>query len=268
MERVREEAPRIHNITNYVTANDCANMLLACGAFPIMADDPLEAEEITENCSGLVLNLGTLSESRLTAMLLAGKRANALGHPVVLDPVGVAASSFRRRAAGQLLEEVSFACIRGNLSEIGYLVRGWGAASGVDVNREDYLTRDRLGELVPKLKELAGRLHTVVIATGEVDVVTDGNLAYCILNGHPAMGLVTGSGCQLSSLISAYASANREHLCEAAAAAVGLMGLCGEEAYEKIRECFGNVAYRNTIIDLVSRIQPRELEEGIRYEVW
>ena len=125
-ENVRQKSPLVHNITNYVTVNDCANMLLACGGSPIMADDPEDAVEITAICGGLNINIGTLNQRTIPAMLAAGKRANELGHPVVLDPVGAGASTLRTDTALRLLSEVKFAVIRGNISEIKTLA--WAAA--------------------------------------------------------------------------------------------------------------------------------------------
>ncbi len=117
-ESVRQKSPLVHCITNYVTVNDCTNMLLACGGSPIMADDPGDAVEITSICGGLTINIGTLNQRTIPAMLAAGKRANELGHPVVLDPVGAGASTLRTDTALRLLKEVKFAVIRGNISEI------------------------------------------------------------------------------------------------------------------------------------------------------
>ena len=118
LENVRRKCPRIHNITNYVTANDCANMLLACGGSPVMADEWEEAVEITAICDGLNINTGTLSQRTIPTMFATGKRANQLGHPVVLDPVGVGASTLRTDTVFRLLKEVRFTAIRGNISEI------------------------------------------------------------------------------------------------------------------------------------------------------
>ena len=115
---VRAKSPLVHNITNYVTVNDCANMVLACGASPIMADDAAEVEDITTICGGLNINIGTLNSRTITSMLLAGKKANQLGHPVVLDPVGAGASRLRTDTAFRLLRDVKFTVIRGNISEI------------------------------------------------------------------------------------------------------------------------------------------------------
>ena len=122
-DNVREKCPLIHNITNYVTVNDCANVVLACGASPIMADDKDEVSDIQTICGGLNINIGTLNSRTIESMLLAGKRANELGHPVVLDPVGAGASKLRTETANQLLKEVRFTVIRGNISEIKTLAR-------------------------------------------------------------------------------------------------------------------------------------------------
>lgn len=267
MQRVREQAPLIHNITNYVTANACANILLACGASPIMADDPEEVEEITALCRGLNINIGTLNSRTLPSMLAAGRRANALGHPVVLDPVGAGASALRTQAAKRLLEEVRFAVIRGNISEVKALAYGQESLRGVDADGADEVTEEKLEQTVSFVRNFAAGLNTVVAVTGAVDIVTDGVTSYCIRNGHPGMRLVTGTGCQLSALTAAYVAANAEAPLEAAAAAVGLMGLCGERAYKRLTEGFGNVTYGNFIIDEVCRVTPEELERGMRYEL-
>ena len=124
LENVRKNCPLIHNITNYVTVNDCANIVIACGASPIMADDKEEVAEITTICSGLNINIGTLNSRTIASMLIAGKRANELNHPVVLDPVGAGASKLRTETAMQLLEDVKFSVIRGNISEIKTLASG------------------------------------------------------------------------------------------------------------------------------------------------
>ncbi len=138
----------IHNITNYVTVNDCANVLIACGASPIMADDKDEVEDITTICAGLNINIGTLNRRSIASMLIAGKRANKLNHPVVLDPVGVGASKLRTDTAMQLLEEIKFAVIRGNISEIKTLVFGSGTTKGVDADMADKITEENLDEII------------------------------------------------------------------------------------------------------------------------
>ena len=141
---VREKTPLIHNITNYVTVNDCANIVLACGASPIMADDKNVVEEITTICGGLNINIGTLNERTIESMVLAGKKANALNHPAILDPVGAGASALRTNTANRLLNEIHFSVIRGNISEIKTLAGASASTQGVDANVEDKVTDDNL----------------------------------------------------------------------------------------------------------------------------
>ena len=155
LNHVREKCPLIHNITNYVTVNDCANILLACGGSPIMADDAEEAEEITAICGGLNINIGTLNQRTIPAMHLAGKKANELGHPVVLDPVGAGASKLRTNTAKALLEDIHFTVLRGNISEIKTLALGTGGAKGVDADIADKVTKENLPQTVAFAKKFA-----------------------------------------------------------------------------------------------------------------
>lgn len=267
MENVRNTRPLVHNITNYVTVNDCANILLACGGSPIMADDAGEVEEITTVCGGLNINIGTLNKRTIEAMLLAGKKANTLGHTVVLDPVGAGASKLRTGAAYALIKDVKFAVIRGNMSEIKTLANGSGTTKGVDADVADSVNEDNLNEAVAFAASVAKKLGTVIAITGAIDIVTDGTKTYCIRNGHPMMSSVTGTGCQLSAMTAAYVTANPDHPLEAAAAAVCVMGLAGEIAYKRLGEQDGNSSYRNYIIDAVYRMSPEQLEKGAKYEV-
>ena len=266
-ENVRQKSPLVHNITNYVTVNDCANMLLACGGSPIMADDPEDAVEITAICGGLNINIGTLNQRTIPAMLAAGKRANELGHPVVLDPVGAGASTLRTDTALRLLNEVKFAVIRGNISEIKTLALGSGTTKGVDADVADKVTEENLDGAVAFAKDFARRVGAVIAVTGAIDIVTDGERAFCIRNGRPEMASITGTGCQLSALTAAFVTANPDCPLEAAAAAVCAMGLCGEIAYQRLTELDGNSSYRNYIIDAMYRLTPAELEKGAKYEV-
>lgn len=265
--RVRETAPLIHNITNYVTVNDCANMLLACGASPIMADDQDEVEEITSICAGLNLNIGTLNQRTIPAMLLAGKKANEVGHPVLLDPVGAGASTLRTETAKRIVKEVRLAAIRGNISEIKVLALGSGQTNGVDASLADRVTEENLPEAAAFLGKFAKETGAVVAVTGAIDVVTDGKTTYCIRNGHPDMGKITGTGCQLSALTTAFLAANPDDQVEAVAAAVCAMGLCGEIAHARMSELDGNSSYRNYIIDAMYRLTPEALEQGAKYEI-
>ena len=267
LKNVRQQCPLIHNITNYVTVNDCANILLACGASPIMADDMGEVAEITAICGGLNINIGTLNERTIPAMLLAGKKANELGHPVVLDPVGAGASGLRTETAMKLLDQVKFTVIRGNISEIKTLALGSGTTKGVDADVADKVTENNLDSAVAFAKAFAKKTGAVIAITGAIDIVADGGKAYCIRNGHPMMSSITGTGCQLSAMTAAYLVANPEHPLEAAAAAVCAMGLCGETAHKRLTPSDGNSSYRNYIIDAIYNLTPQALEEGAKYEV-
>ena len=267
LENVRNTCPLIHNITNYVTVNDCANILLACGASPIMADDKDEVEDITTICGGLNINIGTLNSRTIDSMLLAGRRANALSHPVVLDPVGAGASKLRTQTALRLLDEVKFTVLRGNVSEIKTLADGRGTTKGVDADIADKVGEENLDRVVAWTKAFAQKAGAVIAITGAIDIVADGKKAYCIRNGHPEMSSVTGTGCQLSAVTAAYVTANPGHVLEAAAAAVCAMGLAGEIAHTRLSPMDGNSTYRNYIIDAIYHMTPEQLEKGARYEM-
>lgn len=267
LENVRNTVPLIHNITNYVTVNDVANVLLACGASPIMADDEGEVEEITAICSGLNINIGTLNSRTIPSMLKAGKAAQALNHPVVLDPVGAGASTLRTDTARRLIREIRFTVVRGNMSEIKTLAAGSGNTRGVDASVEDVVTEDNLESAIAFVKDLSARDGAIVAVTGAIDLVADAERCYVIRNGRPEMGKVTGTGCQLSALTAAYVAANPGNCLEAAAAAVCLMGLAGEIGFSRMALGDGNAAYRSRIIDAICNMDGRELERGAKYEV-
>lgn len=266
-DKVREIHPLIHNITNYVTVNDCANVLLACGGSPIMSDDAGEVEEITTICSGLNINIGTLNERTIKSMFLAGKRANDLNHPVILDPVGAGASSLRTQTAKALLSEVKFAAIRGNISEIKAIALGSSATKGVDADALDAVSDENLTESAAFAKDLAKQTGSVIAITGAIDIVSDAERAFVIRNGVPAMASITGSGCMLSAMTTAYVAAG-ECAVEAAAAAVCAMGLCGEKAYAKMLETgSGNSSFRNFLIDSIYNLTGEELDKGARFDI-
>lgn len=267
LENVRKQAPLIHNITNYVTVNDVANILLACGGSPIMADDEREAREITSICSGLNINIGTLNQRTISAMLLAGEVSNKLGHPVLLDPVGAGASRLRTDTALELMRKIRFDVIRGNISEVKALALGQGSTKGVDADVADVVTEENLEEAISFVKQFAREKSCVAAVTGCIDLVSDGKTCYVIRNGRWEMERITGTGCQLSGMMTAYLAANREHPLEAAAAAVCAMGLAGELAWDRMQEGDGNATYRNRIIDAIYCMDKEGLEKGAKYEV-
>lgn len=267
LENVRNTVPLVHNITNYVTVNDVANVLLACGGSPIMADDQEDVEDITSICGGLNINIGTLNRNTIPSMFLAGRKANELGHPVLLDPVGAGASRLRTDTALQLLEELKLTVIRGNISEIRTLAFGSGSTRGVDADLADAVTEENLGESIAFVKNLAGTYNCIVAVTGAIDLVADQEHCYVIRNGRSEMGKITGTGCQLSGLMTAYVTANPDRRLEAAAAAVALMGLAGEIAWSRMQEGDGNATYRSRIIDAICLMDGKTLEEGAKYEL-
>ena len=264
---VRKTVPLVHNITNYVTVNDVANVILACGASPIMSDEPDDVVDITSICGGLNINIGTLHKSSIEAMYLAGKKANELGHPILLDPVGAGASALRTNTAVDLMKQLKLAVIRGNISEIKTLALGSGTTKGVDADVADKVTEENLNEAVAFVKEFAKKSGSIIAVTGAIDLVSDGKTCYVIRNGRPEMGQITGTGCQLSGLMTAFLVANPNNQLEAAAAAVCTMGLAGEIGYRHMQEGDGNSTYRNRIIDAICNMDGDILEKGAKYEV-
>lgn len=267
LENVKNNTPLVHNITNYVTVNDCANILLACGGSPIMADDEGEVEEITSICSGLNINIGTLNKNTIPSMLLAGKKANELSHPIILDPVGAGASTLRTNTAKELLNNVKFSVIKGNISEIKTLMAGSGTTKGVDADIADKVTEENIDDVIKSLKEFSKQTGAVIIVTGEIDIVTDDKDAYIIKNGHAVMSSITGTGCMLSAMTCAYICANIDNMLKACLASVCLMGYAGEKAYEKMVETkAGNSSFRNYLIDAIYNMSGEELDKGAKYE--
>lgn len=267
LQNLREQSPLVHCITNYVTVNDCANMLLACGASPVMADDLREVEDIQAIASALVINIGTLNERTIPSMFKAAQKANELQHPVVLDPVGAGASTLRTDTALQLLKEVRFSVIRGNISEIKTLALGSGSTQGVDAAQADKVCAENLEATVEFAKAFAARTDAVIAITGAIDIVADAQRAFCIYNGDAGMSKITGTGCQLTALIAAFVAANPKAKLEATAAAVCAMGLCGEIAKTRLSEQAGNASYRHYIIDAMCHVQATDIEKGARYEM-
>ena len=266
-DRLRQRSALVHNITNYVTVNDVANIILACGASPIMADEPEEAAEITAICTGLNINIGTLNQRSIEGMFRAGAKANALGHVVLLDPVGAGASALRTNTAVELMEKIKFTVIRGNISEIKTLALGSGTTKGVDADVADAVTDANLDSAVKFVKAFAAKSGAIVAVTGAIDLVSDGTACYVIRNGRPEMGKITGTGCQLSGMMTAFVVANPDNRLEAAAAAVCAMGLAGEIGWSRMAEGDGNSTYRNRIIDAIYNMDGATLNGGAKYEL-
>lgn len=267
IENVRKNLPLVHNITNYVTVNDVANVILACGGSPIMSDEPLDVEDITSICGGLNINIGTLNKSTIEGMKLAGKKANELNHMVLLDPVGAGASELRTETAVSLMDTIKFDVIRGNISEIKTLALGSGTTKGVDADAADTVTEENLEQMVEFAKNFSAKTGAITAITGAIDLVSNSEKCYVIRNGRPEMGKITGTGCQLSGMMTAFIVANPDNKLEAAAAAVCTMGLAGEIGWSYMQDGDGNSTYRNRIIDAIFNMNEKTLDEGAKYEI-
>ena len=267
-DNVREAAPLVHCITNYVTVNDCANALLACGASPVMSDEPQDVCEISSASSALVLNIGTLNERSIEAMRVAGARAAELGHPIVLDPVGAGASRLRTSVACELLDTLPVAVIRGNMSEVKALVGASASTRGVDVNPDDAVTEGSLVQSADFACRLAEKTGSIAAITGAIDIIACADAAYIVRNGNPLMGRMTGAGCMLSCLCAAYLASNPDATLEAVAAAVAAEGLAGQVAASRMGPFDGNASFRTYLIDALFNMTGDDLEAGARIARW
>ena len=262
LENVRTSTPLVHCITNYVTVNDCANALHACGGSPIMSDEPEDVVDITTICGGLVLNIGTLNKQTIAGMRAAGKRASELDHPIVLDPVGAGASALRTATASEILDTMDVAVIRGNMSEIKAVAGASAATRGVDVNPDDVVTDENLAASAAFAKELAKKTGAIIAITGAIDIVANDERAFAIRNGNAIMGKITGAGCMLSCLVGAYSVANEENMLEGVVAAIAGEGLCGQIAAERMTEADGNGSFRTYLLDAMYNLDAATLADG------
>ncbi len=282
VELVREKRPLVHCITNYVTAQDVANIILACGGSPFMADHPEETAEITALCNCLLLNTGTIKENAKEAMIQSGREANRFMHPVILDPVGCGASRQRIQIILSIIREIKLTVIRGNVSEITYLLSALtnGLANpsrGVDADFSDEINEDSLIPFIEKAKALSAVTGAIVVMTGKTDIVTTRQETWLIRNGCSMMSQITGSGCMLDGVIAAYVASisdsngkiQQNLLLEAVALATAATGLCGERASEKIKKIQGGCGtFRCYFMDEFSMLKESILKEGANIEIW
>jgi hydroxyethylthiazole kinase len=223
LRELRERKPLVHQITNYVVMNETANATLAIGALPVMAHAPQEVEEMVGLASALVLNIGTLSEHWIEAMLIAGRAASARGIPVVLDPVGAGATEYRTETARRILDQVEVTVLRGNAGEVATLVGAEAEVRGV----ESIASGREPAELA---REAGRQLALVVSVTGPVDHVSDGEHMLAVANGHPLLASVTGTGCISSALTGCFLAAQPGEPLQAAAEALAALGVAAEDA--------------------------------------
>src|SRR5918994_1228036 len=220
---LRDRKPLVHQITNYVVMNETANTTLALGALPVMAHAREEVEEMVGLAGALVLNIGTLSEHWIEAMVAAGRAANARGVPVVLDPVGAGATRYRTETARRILGEVDVTVLRGNAGEVATLVGVEAEVRGV----ESIGAGSDAGELA---RAAARSLRVVASVTGPVDHVSDGERTLSVANGHVLLAAVSGTGCMSSAITGCFLAAKPEAPLEAAAEALAAFGVAAEDA--------------------------------------
>jgi hydroxyethylthiazole kinase len=240
--------------------NDCANITLAIGGSPVMADETEDAVDISAISSAVVLNMGTLNSRTIPAMLASGKTANEKGIPVVFDPVGVGASGLRNKTAEKLLNEVKFSVVRGNISEIRCLAGLQSETKGVDASENDIYNSTDTQTTETVVKNLAKKLNCVVAVTGKIDVISDGKRVVTIKNGVEMLGNLTGTGCMCTSLIGSFIGANPENAFGATVTAILSMGISGEIAFEKAGH-LGNGSFRAALHDAMSKIDGEILEK-------
>jgi hydroxyethylthiazole kinase len=249
LEAVRNQKPLIHNITNYVVMNTTANALLSMGASPVMAHAVNEVEEMVGLAGALVINIGTLSDPWVTAMLAAGKRASQREIPVILDPVGAGATELRTSTAKKIVAEVVVKVIRGNASEILALRNADSQTKGVDAIHT-------VEDAAATAKLLAEELGITLAITGAIDLVTDGQRVIRIENGHPLMGCVTGTGCTATAITGAFMAVDSDPV-NAAATALAYFGLAGELAAEQAQ---APGSYMVALLDALYNITPDQLQ--------
>lgn len=262
---MREMRPVVDCITNRVTINDCANILLAAGGSPIMAEDEREIEEIVDICQGVALNMGILGQNLISCMLKAGASAKKQGIPVVFDPVGLGASRLRKDTADLIISRVHPEVIRGNMSEIRALAGARIQSRGVDAGAGDAVTEENAEELGCMIRDLARQHQCVVCATGAVDILSDGERVVWIRNGSPMLCDVTGTGCMTTALMGATCAAG-DSLTGTAAALV-LMGVAGELAAEECRAAEAGIGtFRIKLLDKIYTMAPETLlQRGVVY---
>lgn len=246
--KVRAQRPLVHHITNYVTVNDCANITLCIGAAPVMAHSKDEVADMVSMAGALVLNIGTLDAAQIESMLIAGKKANDKGIPIILDPVGAGATSYRTKTASELLNKLHISVLKGNAGEVATLAGAEGVVRGVD-------SHGVKGDPVSIAMLLAEKEDMIVSISGATDIVTDGKRTVLVDNGHPLMGNISGTGCMAASLAGAFASASDDYVISTVAA-LASFGVAGENAG---RYADAPYSFKVALFDETYRLTPETL---------
>ena len=258
---LREEAPLIHNMVSHVSANDCANFLLALGASPIMAEEKLEMEALSQVAKGLHLNLGTITTYRFEAMKEAMLAYGTMDLPIILDPVGIASSPYRLASVKTLLEVTMPRVIRGNYAELMCLAGLATEEKGVDST----LSYERIKGDLNRLLETSALLGTIFVLSGKEDLLIGQGKVVKVSNGHPMMARLTGCGCMQSALLAGLLAVGEDDF-EACLYGVTLMGVLGERAGKRLDKTKGNLSFKLALFDEAFHAQDEEIIQGARYE--
>lgn len=260
--QVKNHAPLIHCLTNHISINDCANVILTVGAKPIMAEHPAEVADITTAAKALVLNLGNISETRMQAMNIAGKVAQQKGLPITIDLVGVACSTLRLAFAREFIATCKPAIVKGNISELKAFGRLSTSAEGIDASPSDMLTDQNAVEVFSFLKNLSQRTGSIIAVTGKTDIISDGQNIYLLANGCEMLSAITGTGCMINALAGAFLAGGDPLI--AAISALSLMAISGELAAAKAA---GPGSFKIHLLDNLFCLQPEELTARLRLTV-
>ncbi|HEY4399761.1 MAG TPA: hydroxyethylthiazole kinase [Lactobacillaceae bacterium] len=242
---IRQTTPLVLNLANAVTIGDVANGLIALGAAPIMSSDSNESTEMVAIANAVAINLGTLNPTQIDQMHAVWKAANAAEKPVVFDPVGIGALKYRLAVAQELLAQHKIALIRGNAAEIAALAGEFGLAQGVDA-------QGVAADIVAHAKAVAQQYSALVVATGAVDVITDGTLVWQVANGTPALAGFSGTGDMLSSFLAAGLGAGLTTGADVAEV-VSVMGVAGELTADKVG-LHAPGAFRSGLFDTLAQL--------------
>lgn len=253
MKTVKEKKPLVHHITNYVTVNDCANICICAGGSPVMTDEYEDIPDMVKIASAVVLNIGTLNDRTINSMFMAGKAANEIGIPVILDPVGAGATRLRTRTAEFLMDKVKISVVKGNAGEIGMLAGLGGEVKGVDsvgIASED------------AAQTLAKRIGCIVAATGETDYVSNGKKTYILKNGDPLLGSVSGTGCMACSVVGCYVGACGASI-DSVAAGISAFCIAGEGAAKTSK---GPGTFKMNLMDSMFALTPEMAQKALKIQ--
>ncbi|MFA6709965.1 MAG: hydroxyethylthiazole kinase [Candidatus Methanomethylophilaceae archaeon] len=255
MTKVRNTRPLVHHITNYVTVNDCANITICAGGAPVMSDAAKDVPEMVRLASALVLNIGTLRPRTVDSMIIAGKEANDAGVPVILDPVGVGATTYRTESARRILNTIDVSVIKGNAGEIGVL-----AGTGGDVRGVDSMSKPENCE--DTVKTFAGDTSTIVAMTGPIDYVSDGKKVLVLKNGHDYLECVSGTGCMVSSVTGCYVGVHGAKI-RAVSAAISVFSIAGEMAAANAK---GPGSFKTELFDSMYNLTEDDVTSRLKME--